>query len=726
MKALKLFTFITLLSFLGACAQKGKAPVNIKLNVGAAFTGVAANGGVILYGTNGIDEFQVGLADPNQQLTLNLSFGTWRFLSIAWAGDGTGQKFTGAQRCEDFTQTIQGPDSTVNLILTQAKCASPIFASAAMKLAGQFRPVDIYSCLSLSNITTFTDTCNMNVNNTGRTLGFSNSIRVVFEGWSSFGAPMPELSTTCISKNSLMDSKFNQQLNLPLEGDIPFLVVGYEDLNCTKPSETYDYDSGLGNLTSIDKSLAKNATTYNSLYLADNFVGAYSTALIDQIPYFKCGATNDGSCLPTATYTKYDGINNNFDSVHSYLTLNFGTSDGKEAHKMGNPAYAIVNGSSWKLLFHRATPTISENGVYNINWVLSGITSGTANATWDFVNTLNIVADFETATTTPKASLGAIVAAVNSQTGISGITAVLIEGNSGTEIDTGIFLSTVTLTNGRDPAIQDHRELGLVHETQQSFGIYGAILYKAGYPTCASLTPGTVVNFVHESDSISIQISTGTTTIPSGYAGAAGIYEKAMDVYENGVLNLSAEFNCSTNQKSGYAYLYHQSNSSIDTIKVDMFWDTTNGASAVMETLVFQDHYKINGDVSYQKILSKVKKTGTDTFESWITTAFEEEDFGGSPIGTPAYLRFSIAGNTSTGKLMTRMFNETNNSTVTTFATGGIMDEWIISTRATTSGTGLATTAVSPATPAMNVLNGADYTAYTIDELLKSLGTIVP
>lgn len=720
MKAFKLITFIAFISLLGACAQKGKAPVDIKLNVGAAFSGVPANGGIILYGSNGTDEFQLGLADPNQNLTLDLSFGTWRFLAISW--EGPGQKFTGAQRCEDFTVDIAGANAAVSLMLTQLKCASPIFASAAMKLAGQFRPVDIYSCLSLSNITTFSDTCDMNVNNTGRTLGFSNSIRVVFEGWSSFGAPMPELSTTCISKNTIMDSKFNQQLNLPLEGDIPFLIVGYEDLNCTKPSETYDYDSGLGNLISIDKSLAKNATTYNSLYLADNFVGAYSTALIDQIPYFKCGATNDQSCMPINTYQKFDGAYNNYDMVHDFLTTAFGSSDGKSQHRMGRPAFAIHTGSSYSIIFYRSVATSSENGIFTVNFTNTDIAAG-AVPTWNGADTLTIdVDDVATGITT----LGTIVTNVNSMTGTTGIIAEIKTGTPAMTIDSAAYASvSLTLSNGEDPQLQDRRELGLIHETQRIFGVYGAILYRAGYPTCASLSPGVAVSFVHDFDTISIQISNPTLTEPTGY-GSGSAYEKRMSVYENGVLVAEAEFNCSANQKSGYAYIYHLNNDATNETIVDMFWDTTTAAAAKAEFVLYQEHTDLNGDIAMSKMLMKLSKTGVNTYESWLSYAWEQYDYLLSPIGTPAYMRYSLAANSSTDKLITRQFSGLlSNDGTSGFATGGTMEEWFISSRASTTGTGLATTAVSPTLPAMNSLNG-DYIDYSIDELLYSLGSITP
>jgi len=705
MKAFKLLSFFIFISFLTACAQKGKTPTNIKLNLGAAFSGVAANGGIILYGTNGIDEFQLGLADPNQPLTLNLSFGTWRFLSIAWTG--AGQKFTGAQRCEDFTQDIQGPDATVNLILTQLKCAAPLFASLATKTAGQFKPVDIYSCLSLANITTFTDTCNMNEAGTGRTLGFSNSIRVVFEGWSSFGAPMPELSTSCISKNSIMDSKFNQQLNLPLEGDIPFIIVGYEDLNCTRPSETYDYDGGLGNLISIDKSIAKSTTGYNSLYLADNFVGAYSTALIDQIPYFMCGTNNDQNCLPVPSYVKFDENYNTYDMVHDFLTTAFGTQDGIETHKMGKPASVTVNGTGWSMLFHRSIPTSSENGIYQIVWT----TGGSNTAAWSGT-TLTI--DVNPSTTT----LTQIISAVNSVPA-SNITAIAL---SGTTMD-GTGLSPVWLDNGEDPMPQDHRQLGLIHETQQIFGVYGAILYRAGYPTCASLSPGVTVDFVHDFDTLSIQISSPTLSQPPFYGdGSASAYDKRMSVYENGVLIAKAEFNCSAYQKSGYAYLKHQNNNFSDTTEVNMFWDTTLPNTAKAELVLYQDHTDpFSANTNYSKMILRLDKTANSAYKSWIVYAWEDPSTPSS-----VYLRYNLFADASVAlKLQTQKFTDTSSSNLDSFA-GGSVEEWNIGTRASVTTTTASFSDITGLTPAVDSIIGTTYPKYSMQSLLYGLGYITP
>lgn len=262
-----------------SCAPKkaGVVPVKLKIFQSNLLTGVPINGGVLIAGKSedGLESFRFGLANANQDVTLDLKKGKWEFAAIAWSGENG--LLTGVSRCSATGMIeLKDNDATVNLNLTQSRCLSTFSSSnrsftsaSSQELSGRFYSLKPVLCVNGSLNST---ACPVSSNST-----IFKSYRVLFPSdiKGNIGGSLSSLVSACRLVSD------NNHATLPLGSSADTTPFGfkfelYPSANCTGTVNSLDFSSGVLNAVASNSSMAlENNSSALTTYLFFNPGASY-------------------------------------------------------------------------------------------------------------------------------------------------------------------------------------------------------------------------------------------------------------------------------------------------------------------------------------------------------------------------------------------------------------------------------------------------------------------
>jgi hypothetical protein len=247
----------------------------------------------------------------NNQVDINLDFGTWTFAAVSWdGGGGANQKtFEGASTCALMKDVkIDTNQATINLTLSSATCGDAEFGQNS---PGTFKTIGIVTCGTLwKNLTpTLLNSDDPSFCNSGAALppDFKTWAGAAYISVPILPAPVNKnesLLVQCITLTegkNLSTSKFLPEKGLPIR-----IELSKED--CTQPKEiiaSYDFDRGINKdySASFDKLYFPGSSSYN-LYVLNTKSQRGISSLLDSMPSFQCDSSNPCIKMPKS-FAKY-------------------------------------------------------------------------------------------------------------------------------------------------------------------------------------------------------------------------------------------------------------------------------------------------------------------------------------------------------------------------------------------------------------------------------------
>jgi hypothetical protein len=155
--------------------------------------------------------------------------------------------------------------------------------------------------------------------------------------------------------------------------------------------------------------------------------------------------------------------------------------------------------------------------------------------------------------------------------------------------------------------------LGLIREVNGPTALGGG-LASAGFTTCASI-PATGSATMTDSDgTFTMTFGTPLKTIPTGYTGAGGNFDKRVAVAFDGTNFMVTEFNCNTSV--GYMRFAEPGGVVATSRNLEVYYDTNVASEAKMELTMFNEP---GGFVEY--MVAKFQTNSATEFQFWVTRA---------------------------------------------------------------------------------------------------------
>ncbi|ATH08238.1 hypothetical protein BIY24_09830 [Halobacteriovorax marinus] len=593
---MKKILFLALLLTLASCSKKGAGtPAKLRLLSSAMTAGLTTAGGAIITGKSSTGEaFQMGLQLGSEATDIELTPGSWEFAAITWENESGNGPMTGTNRCALTTASIEGEEVVVDLNLSPATCSNSFFTKPINVSGDQFNPLVLHACSSLSHVNSFSSQCNPAQFTGGNNLSY----RVVFQGRNlATGANLSSLASGCINAlGDLTSSFFYTSYKLPINdnGNFPFVILAYEDLNCEADDleATYLFQSSK-HLPTIEQadSLTYEEAGETHFFFADNYIGHGGNTFANSgmlPPYQSLSSRYDDPTQSGGSGDAFDNTRDVFVNILGTTNLTSPWTLGRRANSPGG----IFDGNTTIIDIETINPTSVYNGT-QIDFSYGGSTCATSSShtTAPLSITINYCDNIDavpTITTTDD-----IVAEINTALTNAGLTSDFTVTNitPGANIASPIA-SSVMIDNGQEPESPWKRNTGLYGEIAGAYhGHLGAILHRAGFLTCSEIPTSGSLNYdLGEGDIITFQFSTGKIPMAewmnsSGTYPAKNIFEKRIAFIEEGVMREFYEFNCSGNILAGF-YRSNYIDGGEDH-RVEAYWDAQDNDNLIFESIVY-------------------------------------------------------------------------------------------------------------------------------------------
>lgn len=359
-------TIITLISLLSlvSCGQGGQSSASLQISRAFAMTNPNFGGGLIIAGKNITTgkTFSKGLTTA-LSLNIVLDKGTWLITATGWDGGSTSNvPFGGMPYCGKVTANLANENEVIDLNVTTAECASSFFAGSHPNMAGTSvktlslintcntffgGPVGPADIISSSIVASGTATDNFCENIATDLQTKVESVKIyAFNKDLASTIPSLGFSSACIkagTQRSKIDTgsttpsnpyQSGSELRLPVAG-IPFMIVTYDDNNCSKPRAQYPFKNGLGtgDPDKFDHLLYSRTSNEIKLILPGNDMRRGYSPFEAILPYFKrynAGSPAKFLTAPASNSYQYHGIlsQNNIAIIDNVSSCSTVTTDG--------------------------------------------------------------------------------------------------------------------------------------------------------------------------------------------------------------------------------------------------------------------------------------------------------------------------------------------------------------------------------------------------------------
>jgi hypothetical protein len=349
---------------------KDKSSVSTHVNVKFGAANVTSGGGVIVKTEDSGGAGNTYILDgTNSAESINLDSGDWSFTVFAWSGT---TPLSGEAYCGSASAFLENPTETVDISASVAECNNTGY-SQILDGAGKFPNLNMQSCMNMTNIVDWDDTCEFPIEDKGEV----QSVRFEIVGANG------SITSACYGNTgSGNDTSYTDSIIEGIDVRIPFGNTGginlytvihtYADTTCTAAYELLsgEFPSGFhaGELFGIE-TYAASSTSITTITFADTLSGVGSMAFTAEVPMLHC--VSGGTGLPTPCFTDYD-LGVSYDSADYDLYMSFngvGAWHSDESTNAGDTSYdlgtAIVNPDacvvdSWTGF--SVTPTCTCNG----------------------------------------------------------------------------------------------------------------------------------------------------------------------------------------------------------------------------------------------------------------------------------------------------------------------------------------------------------------------------
>lgn len=227
-----LFLLIPLLMFVACSKNTTSTKLKVSSNFvfgGSTLNGTYTAGGLMVWGQGpGGEAFGRAMVGTDT-INVDLKNGAWTFYSIAW--EEVTDNFTGKPRCAKFATNLAGEAVAVNLNLTNANCADPVFSNNIHGTTPSISlpPAKVEWCsTSPSAVTAHTDKCTDDTTDINRKAakGHGTSYRYRMRSFDRKGGATSflsdEIASYCLDGNSSPTTP----LHSGVTSEMPGLPVG--------------------------------------------------------------------------------------------------------------------------------------------------------------------------------------------------------------------------------------------------------------------------------------------------------------------------------------------------------------------------------------------------------------------------------------------------------------------------------------------------------------------
>ena len=208
------------------------------------------------------------------------------------------------------------------------------------------------------------------------------------------------------------------------------------------------------------------------------------------------------------------------------------------------------------------------------------------------------------------------------------------------------------------PAGMDGPEGGLLGIIRMITGpdALGGGLRESGYALCSQIPDTGEASMTDIDGTYRMVFATPLKTIPSGYTGAGGVFDKRVTVQFNGVTFMNIEFNCDTNV--GWVRLDEPGMSPARSIEA--YWDTENSSAARLELYMYYE-VGLGSGWGNEYFFAKFQTEANNRYKFFILRAVDK-----TGTGNDEGFRVAARGDTSTDVVNAYMLivpNITDNTT---------------------------------------------------------------
>jgi hypothetical protein len=624
-----LLSTILMLGLVSCSKEAKKISGKISFSASSLVAGVVPVNGIVLNGSNGVNNIQIALANPNDDVEVELEPGLWNFKAIAWNYAGVTSPLHGTTSCGVATADLSFGDFTVELNLNKSNCTLGKFGPSSMKRTDdttQFKELVLRPCLYFNGLS-LTNPASEKCYDTWKQKAMGNAYRIAFYNVNTItGLRAPGIISKCVDINSGTDGATGMQIpiNAP-NGSFPFVIYSYEDAGCTDEVEqAYLISTGTEDNYGLVKAQFNSNDTYdnfkNFFYFPDNFIGYPMTALDSIQPEdpSKCGG--GAHCLNNDTGFSVSD-RNRFERVKDRVFSVIGTPSAHGSESTTHSSLRLDDGGGNGIIVYK-TAIGSAGGAGSLTLTNSTFALNTDNTT-----NLDLDSPMDIAT---------LVTNINSS---ANYRAVVLDGtNEAATLTPGVY----NFINGSDNPSGNRSDRSVIRTVSEIYGgPVGAVMHQNGLTTC-----GAVIGAVGNSFTITDPIKGGLITIsivaavknmPVNYSASGGSpFEGRIEIDHGSAGEVEKqilEFNCTTtgniNQMGMYAN--EQSKPGRDE-KVEMYYESTpTWTNTKVEILSYR-----NDSGNIHRNVTTFVGTAVNEFKVW--SAHYHDDGAGSTNYERSYM----------------------------------------------------------------------------------------
>ena len=198
--------------------------------------------------------------------------------------------------------------------------------------------------------------------------------------------------------------------------------------------------------------------------------------------------------------------------------------------------------------------------------------------------------------------------------------------------------------------------LGMIRQITGPTALGGG-LTSAGYSSCDSVPDTGSASMVEEGNgTYTMYFEPPLKTIPAGYTGAGGKYEKRVVVKFDGTTFFNIEFNCSTTV--GWIRMnMGESNPTAGVQRnIEVYYDTTDSADARLELYMVNEPGVSTGN---EYFVAKFQTASSETYKIWLVRSYNK-------TGTVYGFRTAVHGNKTTSNVNAFFLSESGSIADTT------------------------------------------------------------
>ena len=240
----KLLILTLIFLFIGCSQEKPKTYA--KLSISSKSFTAEENERVILYAINKDKNEQRALILDQNSVGLDLEFGNWQFVTLAWEEDEFSQSVL---KCGKASKNFNQVEDSLSIYMSSESCDDDLFAGEDFRSNGNIKELSLINCQDVTGIQ-----AGQNCDYSDR--GFAGSYRISVLGHSLVSrnslftisaASADKITSQCISSEAYPTSATPTGIRVPVGSSdfkAPFLIEVFEEDGCDGAKKEYFFPNG--------------------------------------------------------------------------------------------------------------------------------------------------------------------------------------------------------------------------------------------------------------------------------------------------------------------------------------------------------------------------------------------------------------------------------------------------------------------------------------------------